>query len=88
MKRTFLRTILLIVLLLLAVILGQVIGEACTNISFLSWLALGVQFGLNPTVFDLQVIQLTFGVVVDFNVAQAIFLLVAIIAYGRISVSD
>ena len=67
MKRTFLRTLLLIVLLLLAVVLGQVIGEACTNISFLSWLSIPVQFGLEPTLINLHVIQLTFGIVVNFN---------------------
>lgn len=66
MKRTFLRTVLLVVLLLLAVVLGQVIGEACGNISFLSWLAINVQFGLNPTVINLHVIELTFGIVVNF----------------------
>ena len=88
MKRTFLRTVLIVVLLLLAVVLGQVIGEACGNISFLSWLAINVQFGLNPTVINLHVIELTFGIVVNFNVAQAIFLLFAIIAYSRIKIAD
>ena len=88
MKRTFLRTLLLIVILLLAVVLGQVIGEACTNISVLSWLSIPVQFGLEPTLINLHVIQLTFGIVINFNVAQAIFLLVAIIAYSRIKIAD
>ncbi len=88
MKRTLLRTLLLIVLLLLAVVLGRVVGDLCQGVSFLSWLGLSAEFGLQPTVINLQVVQFTFGAVVNINVAQAILLLAAILVYSRIKIKD
>lgn len=88
MKRTLLRTLLLIVLLLLAVVLGRVIGDLSQGVAFLSWLGLSAEFGLQPTVINLQVVQFTFGAVVNINVAQAILLLAAILLYSRIKIKD
>lgn len=88
MKRTLLRTLLLIVLLLLAVVLGRVIGNLCEGVSFLSWMALSAEFGLQPTLINLQVVQFTFGAVVNINVAQAILLLAAILVYSRIKIKE
>ena len=88
MKRAILRGLLLIILLLLAVVLGKVIGNLCEGVAFISWLSLSAQFGLQPTIIDLQVIQFTFGAVIDINVAQAILLLAAIVAYSRIKIKE
>jgi hypothetical protein len=88
MKKKLIKTILLIVLLLLAIVLGMIIGDVCSDVKGLSWLAAGATFGLQPTTLDLSVIQFTFGLTVNINVAQAILLLVAILAYCAIRVRD
>ena len=88
MKKKLIKTILLIVLLLLAIVLGIIIGDVCAGVKGLSWLAAGANFGLQPTTVDLSVIQLTFGLTASINVAQAILLLVAILAYCTIKVKD
>jgi len=88
MKRKLIKTLLLIVLLLLAVVLGMVIGNVCKEINGLSWLSLSATFGLQPATVDLAVMQLTFGLTVSVNVAQAILLLIAILVYSCIKIRD
>ena len=88
MKKGLLRTLLLVVLLVLAVVLGKVIGNLCGGISFLSWLGLSAQFGLQPCTLDLAILEVTFGLLVNINVAQAILLFVAILVYSHIHIRD
>lgn len=88
MKKQLIRTILLIVLLLLAVVLGMIIGNLCEGVSSLSWLAASASFGLSPTTVDLAVINITLGFAVNINVAQAILLLAAIVAYCNIRIRN
>ena len=88
MKRKLIKTLLLIVLLLLAVVLGIVIGNVCEGVKGFSWLALSATFGLQPTTISLAVMELTFGLTVQVNVAQAILLLVAILIYSCIKIRD
>ena len=73
MKKGILRTLLLVVLLVLAVVLGKVVGDVSQGVSFLSWLGLSAQFGLQPSTLDLAILQVNFGLTVDINVAQAIW---------------
>ena len=88
MKKSLIKTLLLIVLLLLAVVLGKVLGDVCAGTAFLSWLGLSASFGLAPATLDLAIVQLTFGLQVSLNTAQAILLLVAILVYTRIRIKD
>ena len=88
MKRKLIKTLLLVILLLLAVVLGMVIGNVCENVRGLSWLALSAEFGLQLTAVNLAVLQLTFGLTVNINVAQAILLLIAILVYTRVRIKD
>lgn len=88
MKKTIIRTLLLIILLLLAIVLGKVIGNVTAGVAYLSWLGLSAQFGLAPATIDLAVVTLTFGLQISLNVAQAILLLLAILAYSRIHIKD
>lgn len=71
-------------LIILAIVLGKAIGTAVTGISFLSWLAIAAKFGVSTVTVNLSVLQLTFGMMIDINVAQAILLLAAIITYTKI----
>ena len=51
-------------------------------------LALSATFGMQPTTISLAVMELTFGLTVQVNVAQAILLLVAILIYSCIKIRD
>ncbi|XOQ47955.1 MAG: DUF4321 domain-containing protein [Eubacteriales bacterium] len=88
MKKNGIRTLLLIILLVLAVVLGQIIGTSCAGIKNVSWLGATAKFGLSPVELDLSVVKFTFGMLVNINVAQAILLLAAILAYIKIKVKE
>ncbi|MCY1713714.1 DUF4321 domain-containing protein [Caproiciproducens galactitolivorans] len=88
MKKNGIRTLLLMILLVLAVVLGQVIGTSCAGMKTLSWLGACAKFGLSPVDLDLSVVKFTFGMTVSINVAQAILLLAAILAYIKIKVRE
>ena len=88
MKRQLIKTVLLIVLLLLAVVLGMIIGNVASDISAISWLCASASFGLSPTTLDLSILNLTLGLTVNINVAQAILLLAAILIYCNIKIKN
>ncbi|HCW79914.1 MAG TPA: hypothetical protein DG942_02270 [Ruminococcaceae bacterium] len=52
--------------------------------SYLSWLAIAAKFGVSTVTIDLSVIQITFGMMININVAQSILLLISIFIYIRI----
>lgn len=84
MKKGIIKTLSFIVLIILAIVLGKAIGTAVSGIRFLSWLAIAAKFGVSTVTVDLSVLQLTFGMMIDINVAQAILLLAAILTYTKI----
>jgi hypothetical protein len=84
MKKGIIKTLFFVVMILLAVVLGKAAGSAVAGIPFLTWLGMAAKFGVSTVTVDLSVLQLTFGLMVDINVAQAILLLAAIFAYTRI----
>ena len=72
----------LFLLLLVGIVLGSFIGYLCRDVSFLSWLNYGIKFGFeSPFVCDLGVLQLTFGLSLDINVASIFGVLIAILVY-------
>lgn len=84
MKKGIIKTLSFLMLIILAIVLGKAIGTAVTGISFLSWLAIAAKFGVSTVTVNLSVLQLTFGMMIDINVAQAILLLVSIFTYTKI----
>lgn len=84
MKKGIIKTLFFIVMILLAIVLGKAIGGTVTDVRFLSWLAIAAKFGISTVTIDLSVLQITFGMMININVAQAILLLVAIFVYTRI----
>ena len=88
MKRNLLRNLLLIVLFILAVVLGKLIGIAVQGVPFLEWLGISVSFGFPSVPIDLSVVTITFGILVNINVAQGILLLAAILIYSAIRIRD
>lgn len=88
MKKNLIKAMLLIILLVLAVVLGVIIANVCKGSPALSWLATSASFGIQPTMLNLSVIQLTFGLNININVAQALLLLIAIIVYSNIKIRN
>lgn len=72
----------LLLLILAGVVLGGFIGELASNVSFLSWLSYGQQFGLStPLVLDLGILVITFGLTIKITIAGIIGILIAILIY-------
>ena len=73
------------ILLFSGIILGGLLGELATQVSFLSWLGYGQTFGLTePLLFDIGVVNLSFGIIFKLNVACIIGILLAVFAYRKI----
>lgn len=74
----------LLLLMLAGVVLGGFIGSALGDISVLSWLNYGSDFGLSsPLVLDLGVLVVQFGLTIRFTIAGIIGILLAFILYRK-----
>ena len=71
-------------LILIGIVVGTFVGNICKDVSFLSWLSYGMNFGMaSPLVLDLNVIQLTFAVSLDLTLSVVIFVILSLIL-GRV----
>ena len=74
----------LILLILSGIVVGGLVGELTKNIDWLSWLGYGQEFGLsNPLTLDINVLKLTFGLTINFNIAAILGILIAIFCYYK-----
>ena len=63
----------LIVFILSGIVVGGLLGNLAGRVDFLWWLSYGETFGLSePITLDLQVIQLTFGLMFEINISSII----------------
>lgn len=75
----------LILFILSGIVVGGLLGELAANVSFLSWLSYGEEFGLTtPLELDLNVIKVTFGLMFKINIASIIGIVLAIFIYKKI----
>ena len=75
----------LILLLLAGLVIGGFIGERLSSYPTFSFLNYGKTFGLtSPLILDLNVLVLTFGLTVKFNLASIIGIVIAFIIYRRL----
>lgn len=73
------------ILLFSGIILGGLLGELASQVSFLSWLGYGQEFGLTePLKLDLGVLNVSFGFMFKLNVASIIGILLAVFAYRKV----
>ncbi len=80
------KTIMFFIFLLGSIVIGSLVAYLTKDIAFLSWLSYGKTFGINnanPTTIDMGVLQLTFGVGIELNVAVIIFITIGMLIYGR-----
>lgn len=76
---------LLLVLILSGLVIGGLLGSLTNNIPALSWLNYGKSFGLSePLVLNLEIIELTFALMLHFNLSSIIGMLIGILIYTRI----
>ena len=75
------KTIIFIILITAALIIGGLIGKFSGTDS---WLAYSKGFSFGPATLDLSVLTLTLGISFMMNVAQLIFILIAMLVYPKI----
>ena len=74
-----------LVFLLSGLVVGGLLGKLASGVQWLWWLSYGQSFGLeSPLVLDLQVLKLTFGLVVNINFASIIGMLLAVFIYRKV----
>ena len=71
-----------ILFILAGLVIGGLLGNLAQNISSLSWLNYGQEFGLSePFVLNLSFLKLTFGIMFYMNVSSIIGLIIALLIY-------
>ena len=75
----------LVLFILCGIVVGGLLGEFASQVDFLWWLSYGEEFGIsNPITLDLQVIQITFGLMFKINIASIIGMILAIFIYRKV----
>lgn len=75
----------LFLLILAGIVLGGFIGYLSRNVSFLSWLDFGQEFGLDsPIVLNLGIMVLTFGLRIKITIASIIGIILSILIYRKL----
>ncbi len=73
-------------LVLVGIVVGTFVGSICKGVNGLSWLAYGVDFGMNsPLNLNLGVVQLTFGIDVNLTLSVVIFILLSLLIGRKIT---
>lgn len=67
-------------LVLVGIVLGSFVAYMCKSVSFLSWLAYGIDFGLeSPLILNLGVMRLTFGISIELTLSTVIFVILSLL---------
>lgn len=78
--------ILLIGLLIAGAIVGAVVGMGVENVDALNWLAYSKSIAISPPLtINLVIINFSFGFEFSMNVAQVLFMILAIALYPKFS---
>ena len=66
-------------------VIGGLLGQLAGQVDWLSWLSYGQSFGIeNPFILDLNVIKITFALVININIASIIGMAIALFLYRKI----
>lgn len=75
----------LLIFICSGLVIGGLLGQLASQVEWLNWLAYGQEFGLRePVVLELNVIKLTFGLMININIASIIGLAIALLIYKKI----
>jgi hypothetical protein len=76
--------LILLVFVLCGLVIGGLLGQLAANVSWLSWLNYGKEFGFSPVTMDLGVVKITLGLLFKINVASIIGIAIAIFIYRKV----
>lgn len=66
-------------------VIGGLLGELAGHVDFLWWLSYGQSFGLEtPIQLNLNIVQITFGLMFKINISSIIGLIIAILIYRKV----
>ena len=66
-------------------VIGGLLGQLAGQVDWLSWLSYGQGFGIeNPFILDLNVMKITFALVIKINIASIIGMAIALFLYRKI----
>lgn len=75
----------LVLFILSGLVIGGLLGELAGQVDFLWWLSYGQSFGLEtPISLNLNIVQITFGLMFKINIASIIGLIIAILIYRKV----
>lgn len=75
----------LLIFICSGLVIGGLLGEMASQVEWLNWLAYGQKFGLQePLVLELNVIKITFGLMLNINIASIIGMAIALFLYRKI----
>lgn len=75
----------LLIFILSGLVIGGLLGDVASNVDGLSWLAYGQSFGLSsPLELNLSIIKITFGLMLNINIASIVGIVLAIFIYKKI----
>lgn len=75
----------LLIFILSGLVIGGLLGELASKVDWLWWLGFGEQFGLEtPLVLDLNILRITFALMVKINIASIIGMGIAIFIYRKV----
>ena len=75
----------LMVFILSGLVIGGLIGEFTKDVDFLWWLSYRQSFGLSaPIELDLNIVQISFGLMFKINVASILGMIIAVFIYKKI----
>ena len=75
----------LLIFICSGLVIGGLLGDMASQVEWLNWLSYGQQFGLKePLILELNVISITFGLMLNINIASIIGLAIALFLYRKI----
>lgn len=75
----------LILFILSGLVVGGLLGEIASKVDFLWWLGYGQSFGLtSPLELDLNIVKITFALILKINIASILGMVVAAIIYRKV----
>ena len=75
----------LVLFILSGLVIGGLLGQLAGQVDFLWWLSYGESFGLeSPIVLDLNILEITLGVMFEINIASILGLIIAILIYRKV----
>ena len=72
-------------LICVGIVVGTLAADMCAKIPMLSWLAYGMSFGIPTSALNLHVIDITFGLSLNLNIAVIVCIVLSVWLGGLIA---